>query len=784
MIRSFEVKLNAAHPELPLMEASAIVGSTSTAFISRVPASIGSWHITRVYVQAEYPDGTTTTVEATMGAAGIYTATLPATQTSGRVRSGFTVLADGIDELGEPVTGYILGIADMAVYTRDLKVIPGYNGVAMHYFDNAPTVAKKGDVAPFEGVLKLYDGTQWVEFGAEVDLSDYYTKEETDAAIEAVAAYYITSDAQGNAFSTHAALVSASTYYSGGVARTLTRNDYAVVLADETHGGAEYRYIYAVADGATSGQWEAQYPIETNDYTALGNKPSINNIVLNGDKTPAQLGLATKAEITPLQFAAWYPDGSVISALQFTSGIKYFYDDTYLTAAVRTFYNTGDSDNDNSSLTGRVVIPPYVDSNGQRYTVISIAGVSSGENANTNLTAVVGPSTLTDIGNNAFSHCTALTSVYLPGATSAGTYAFSGTSALADVRLPKLSSIGYATFMLSGVTAIDFPSVLSVDRDAFYQCGDLKEVNLPNAQTFGYSVFHQCGSLTRVYLPAATSLGNTVFNQCSALEEIDFGNTLTAVPTITSTTFDSANPCNIIVPDALYSTWPSAMWWSSLPSRGFRFIKHSDWEYAHNYDVAAADAVVSARIGIPKFENTATYAVGVRVVYSNAIWNCTTAVSTAGAWTGATNWTKLFDLATAAPAENGTSLMTNGQVYTALAGKAEAGAIRYDLGTTITASTSLADRTINNVVPAANNTTDIILAFPLAVTGKARDFLALVTNTAGNTGSISFSVPSGATIYGDGFSGAIASGETWLFSITELNANTFYTRAIKMEVAS
>lgn len=91
---------------------------------------------------------------------------------------------------------------------------------------------------------------------------NYYTKAETDEAIDRIAAYYITYNAAGAAFPTRAALVNALTYYSGGVARTPTRNDYAVVLADETHDGAEWRYIYAVADGQTTGQWEAQYPVE------------------------------------------------------------------------------------------------------------------------------------------------------------------------------------------------------------------------------------------------------------------------------------------------------------------------------------------------------------------------------------------------------------------------------------------------------------------------------------------------------------------------------------------
>lgn len=126
--------------------------------------------------------------------------------------------------------------------------------------------------------------------------TNYYTAAETDDAIDSLAAYYITYTAAGAAFPTRAALLNATVVYSGGVARTPTRNDYAVVLADETHSGAEWRYIYTVAAGATSGQWEAQYPIETNDYEALANKPQINGHVLTNNQTGAALGLANATD--------------------------------------------------------------------------------------------------------------------------------------------------------------------------------------------------------------------------------------------------------------------------------------------------------------------------------------------------------------------------------------------------------------------------------------------------------------------------------------------------------
>lgn len=106
----------------------------------------------------------------------------------------------------------------------------------------------------------------------------------------------------------------------------------------------------------------------------------------------------------------------------------------------------------------------------------------------------------------------------------------------------------------------------------------------------------------------------------------------------------------------------------------------------------------------------------------------------------------------------------------------------YNLGTAITESDQLADRTVNRVAPLASNTSPIALTFPASQTG-ARDLLVLVTNTAGNTGSITFTPPTGATVYGDGFTNSPASGETWLYSVTEVANNVFWVKSVKMEVA-
>ena len=258
MIRPININLNAAHPELPLVEATTFTGAPSSVFIRGVPKAVGNWSITAVSVAVTYPDNTTTARAAVESAEGVWVATIPGTASSGRTAAGFKIMADGTDENGAAVTGYVLGFADFAVLSFFPVPAPGETFFYLRYFDTMPTTAKKMDVTTIDGVLKYYNGAAWLPFA---DLTNYYTKAETEEAIDRVAAYYITYDAAGNPFPTYAALANATTVYSGGVVRVPTRNDYCVVLADETHQGAEYRYIYAVAEGQTTGSWQAQFPV-------------------------------------------------------------------------------------------------------------------------------------------------------------------------------------------------------------------------------------------------------------------------------------------------------------------------------------------------------------------------------------------------------------------------------------------------------------------------------------------------------------------------------------------
>lgn len=69
-------------------------------------------------------------------------------------------------------------------------------------------------------------------------------KEFVNSSINSIAAYFITKNAAGDSFATKAELDAATTFYSGGSVRVPTRNDYCIVIKDESHDNATTRYIY------------------------------------------------------------------------------------------------------------------------------------------------------------------------------------------------------------------------------------------------------------------------------------------------------------------------------------------------------------------------------------------------------------------------------------------------------------------------------------------------------------------------------------------------------------
>ena len=129
-----------------------------------------------------------------------------------------------------------------------------------------------------------------------------------------------------------------------------------------------------------------------------------------------------------------------------------------------------------------------------------------------NLVSITLPSSVTSIGSNAFSYCTSLTSITIPsGVTSVGNSAFWGCTSLATVTIEN--------------------GVSSIEDNAFRECTALASIMIPESVTsIGYLSFYKCTSLASVSLSAnITSIGRNAFEKCSSLESIVIPNGVTSI---------------------------------------------------------------------------------------------------------------------------------------------------------------------------------------------------------------------------------------------------------------
>jgi len=178
------------------------------------------------------------------------------------------------------------------------------------------------------------------------------------------------------------------------------------------------------------------------------------------------------------------------------------------------------------------------------------------------------PSSVTSIGNEAFSFCSGLTSVTIPSSvTSIGTDAFSGCTGLTSVTIPSsVTDIGVWAFshctglisisvaegnsaydsrnkcnaiietksnkLITGCKNTIIPSsVTSIGEYAFLGCTGMTSVTIPSSVTdIGKFAFHFCTSLTTVTIPSSvTSIGEYAFNNCKGLSSVTIPDGITII---------------------------------------------------------------------------------------------------------------------------------------------------------------------------------------------------------------------------------------------------------------
>ena len=138
--------------------------------------------------------------------------------------------------------------------------------------------------------------------------------------------------------------------------------------------------------------------------------------------------------------------------------------------------------------------------------------------------AIVIPSSVTEIGRNAFSNFGNIKTVILQnGVTSIGENAFSGCGGLTSITIPNsVTSIGDNAFEdCSGLTSVTIPdSVTSIGNSAFSGCSDLTSVTIGNGLTsIDWGAFFGCNSLDEIIVaegnPVYHSVGNCIIETAS-----------------------------------------------------------------------------------------------------------------------------------------------------------------------------------------------------------------------------------------------------------------------------
>ena len=163
-------------------------------------------------------------------------------------------------------------------------------------------------------VLKWYvDTINWKIPSAATTSNQLADKKFVNDAINSVTAYYITKNAAGDQFATYAELAAATVFYSGWAVRVPTRNDYTIVLDDETHNDEVTRYIY------NSG-WEYQYTINESPLTQA-QLDALNSWITSGKVTSYDGVVST---------IAWYGNIVTHNASEFATSAQWWKADSAL----------------------------------------------------------------------------------------------------------------------------------------------------------------------------------------------------------------------------------------------------------------------------------------------------------------------------------------------------------------------------------------------------------------------------------------------------------------------
>ena len=180
-----------------------------------------------------------------------------------------------------------------------------------------------------------------------------------------------------------------------------------------------------------------------------------------------------------------------------------------------------------SVLSGSVTVPGTLEGK----TVVSL-GNNAFKGAS-NITSVVIPESIKEIGLWAFSGCTSLSNVNLGNVEKLSNMAFNNCTALTSIKLPKTLTKIASGAPFSGCTNlkhIELENGMTVIPNYVCASTPITEITIPNTvKEIGLWAFSDCTSLSNVNLGNVEKLSDKAFNNCTALTSIKLPKTLTKI---------------------------------------------------------------------------------------------------------------------------------------------------------------------------------------------------------------------------------------------------------------
>ena len=160
---------------------------------------------------------------------------------------------------------------------------------------------------------------------------------------------------------------------------------------------------------------------------------------------------------------------------------------------------------------GDVVIPEMVlGSDGMKHKVTSIGDAFR----NTDITSIIIPDNVTNIGSYAFYNCANLNTITMSNSlTAIGNEAFGQCVSLTNMTLPD--------------------TITTIGDMAFSECTNLQNINIPNGiQTIHMGMFTNCRQLKTITIPdTVTEIKGNAFSECNRLKEINIPDSITSIGT-------------------------------------------------------------------------------------------------------------------------------------------------------------------------------------------------------------------------------------------------------------